>query len=80
MKTKSGRRLTIYLPQALYRRYAAEAKARKVTIGKVVRERLEAERPSVVDTLGDLVGSLVGAPPDLSSDPKWMKNFGEDIG
>ncbi len=77
----SGHRLTIYLPQPLYRRFKAEAAARKSTIGKVVRERLEAEEEklSVVERFGDLVGSVKGGPTDLSTNPKWMEGFGEDV-
>lgn len=75
-----GHRLTVYLPQPLYRRIKAEAKARKLTIGKVVRERLESQKKLTgFDILGDLIGSVKGGPPDLSTNPKWMEGFGEDV-
>jgi hypothetical protein len=41
---------------------------------------LEAENLSVIDILGDLIGSVTGAPKDLSSNPKWMQGFGADSG
>lgn len=84
MKTASsqgGHRLTVYLPQPLYRRIKAEAKARKLTLGGIVRERLESggNKPTGFDLLGDLIGSVKGGPVDLSTNPKWMEGFGEDI-
>jgi hypothetical protein len=51
-----------------------------MSLKEILEELPKPERPSVVDTLGDLVGSLRAAPCDLSTDPKWMENFGEDIG
>lgn len=80
-ESQAGHRLTVYLPQPLYRRLKSEARARKLSVGKVVREHLASERakPSVIDLMGGLVGSVRGGPADLSTNPKWMDGFGQDI-
>jgi hypothetical protein len=81
-KGHSGKYVTIYLDKALYRQFLGEALARKLTVGKVIKERLlerEKERTSVYDRVKHLVGSVDGAP-DLSTNPKYLQGFGEDLG
>ena len=78
----SGKYVTIYLDKALYRQFLREASARKLTLGKVIKERLlekEKERVSIYDRVKHLVGSVDG-PPDLSTNPKYLQGFGEDLG
>jgi hypothetical protein len=77
----SGKYVTIYLDKALYRQFLHEALARKLTVGKVIKERLlerEKERTSVYDRVKHLVGSVDG-PADLSTNPKYLQGFGEDL-
>ena len=39
----------------------------------------EPEKPiSVLELAGDLIGSLQGGPPDLSTNKKYMEGFGEE--
>jgi hypothetical protein len=66
--------LTVRLPDDLVDRLEAEAKRRKMSKTDIVRERLalpaEAERSSTLDAIADLIGSVEGLPPDLSSKKK----------
>ena len=65
--------LTVRLPEHLVAEIEAESRDRGVSKSDVVRERLQGRRDSARDkkeTLGaiaDLVGSVAGLPPDLSS-------------
>lgn len=73
----SGHRLTVYLPKPLYRRLQTEAKKRKSTLGKVVRERLEKNPLTAWDVMSDLAGSVSSGKGDLSCNPNYFKNFGK---
>jgi hypothetical protein len=78
----SGKYVTIYLEKAVYRQFLREALARKCTVGKVVKERLLEKAKagvSIYDRVRDLIDGVDG-PPDLSTNPKYMKGFGEDRG
>ena len=80
-KQPSGKYVTIYLDKALYGRFRREASARKLTVGKIVKERLlekENTRLSLYDRVKDLIGQVDG-PPDLSTNPKYLHGFGEDL-
>ncbi len=49
-KRTSGGYVTIYLDRSLYRQFQHEALARKLTVGKVIKERLsEQERNTKLD-------------------------------
>jgi hypothetical protein len=77
----SGKYVTIYLDKALYGRFRREASARKLTVGKIIKERLlekENTRLSLYDRVKDLIGQVDG-PPDLSTNPKYLHGFGEDV-
>jgi hypothetical protein len=80
-KGPSGKYVTIYLDKALYRQFLGEALARKLTVGKIIKEKLlkkEKETVSVYDRVKHLVGSVDG-PPDLSTNPKYLQGLGEDL-
>ena len=76
--------LTVKLPSALEAKLDALVRRRGQRKSVVVREAIErfvAERGgegalSVDDLLSDLKGAFKG-PKDLSSNPKYMKGFGE---
>jgi hypothetical protein len=74
--------LSIRLPEALIARLAHEAKARQVTTSDIVRERLTREPTGDASTdplasIADLIGSVKGTPPDLSSQKKqYLKDSG----
>jgi hypothetical protein len=80
-KTLSGKYVTIYLDQALYRQFLREALARKSTVGKIIKERLlekENAKLSIYDRVKHLIGQVDG-PSDLSTNPKYVRGFGEDV-
>ena len=80
-KGHSGKYVTIYLDKALYRQFLREALARRLTVGKVIKEKLlerEKEKISIYDRVQHLVGSVDG-PPDLSTNQKYLRGFGEDL-
>ena len=80
-KPPSGKYVTIYLDRALYRQFRREASARKSTVGKIIKERLldkQNARLSLYDRVKDLIGQVDG-PPDLSTNPKYLHGFGEDL-
>ena len=68
--------LTIRLPDALAAEIDQESRARRVSKSDIVRERLnqpQRSRPargSMLDLVGDLLGSVQGLPADLSSNKK----------
>jgi predicted transcriptional regulator len=78
---------TIKLPAKLDRELTALAKERKSTRAKVLREALHAfaqrngktgnkTKQSVASLAADLIGSVTDAPADLSTNPKYMADFG----
>jgi hypothetical protein len=80
-KEPSGKYVTIYLNRTLYRQFLRKALARKSTVGKVIKERLLEKEPtklSVYDRVKHLIGQVDG-PPDLSTNPKYLEGFGEDL-
>ena len=67
--------LTVRLPEPLAAEIEAEARGRRISKSDVVRERLEQapggpRAPAAPRGLADLIGSVVGLPPDLSSRKK----------
>jgi Arc/MetJ-type ribon-helix-helix transcriptional regulator len=68
--------ITVRLPNSLVAEIEAEARQRQISKSDVVRERLERARSAAVgkatalDAIADLVGSVDGLPPDLSSRKK----------
>ena len=70
------RTLTVRLPEPLAAAIEAEARARNMSKSDVVRERLEqaagatGEPPAPPYDIADLIGTVDGLPPDLSSRKK----------
>ena len=67
--------LTVRLPEALVAQIEAESRERRLSKSDVVRERLalargSARRPTPLDAIADLVGSVAGLPADLSARKK----------
>jgi metal-responsive CopG/Arc/MetJ family transcriptional regulator len=71
--------LTIRLDDHLMRKLEAESRRTRTSKGELVRnalrEQLRPARPSVLEALGDLVGIMEG-PPDLSTNKKYLADFG----
>ena len=71
---------SIKLPAALSEKVVRIARKRRVPVSVVVRDALEAvgepSEVSAADLAGDLLGS-VDAPPDLSTNPKYMRGYGK---
>jgi hypothetical protein len=63
----------------------SEARSRQITKSQLIRESLEKNllppdssvKASCYDLAKDLAGSLKGLPKDLSTNPKYMKGFGQ---
>jgi Ribbon-helix-helix protein, copG family len=78
------RSISVKLPDDLLAQLAREAKARRVTKSRLVRESLEKglhQQPSAgavscYDLARDLAGTLKGLPKDLADNPKYMDGFG----
>ncbi len=71
--------LTVKVPRQVAEKVARFARKQKSTRSKVIRDALQRmpEREMSVGELGaDLWGTASG-PADLSTNPKWMKGFGE---
>jgi Arc/MetJ-type ribon-helix-helix transcriptional regulator len=68
--------LTVRLPEPLAAEIAAESRKRRISKSDVVRERLARaagapRRPSSLDAIADLIGSVDGdLPPDMSARKK----------
>jgi predicted DNA-binding protein len=79
------RTISLKLPDNLLTQLDSEAKARRVTKSRVVRESLEkalnkkspAGPVSCYDLARDLAGTLKGLPKDLAVNPKYMEGFGK---
>ena len=77
--------LSFKIPDALERKLSAVVKRRRVGKSDVMREALvryldstsEVRRASFLDLAGDLVGCVKDAPPDLSSNPRHLADFGK---
>jgi Arc/MetJ-type ribon-helix-helix transcriptional regulator len=79
----SVKTLTVRLPDSLVAEIDAESRERKVSKSDVVRERLQAgsgrrgRRASLLDAIGDLIGSVDGLPDDMSARKKdYLKSTG----
>ena len=76
--------ISLKLPAALDRRLAALARQRKTTKSAVMRDALESyltngnrpRRGSLMDIIGDLIGSVDSGVGDLSYNKKHMEGFG----
>jgi Arc/MetJ-type ribon-helix-helix transcriptional regulator len=75
--------ITVRLPEPLVAEIEAESRERKCSKSDVVRERLQgADRPrsgrsTPLAAIADLIGSVAGLPPDLSSRKKrYLKATG----
>jgi len=79
--------ITIKLPEAMKQRLEAEARMRGKSCSALVRDSLEKDlagsngtngkSPSVLDMLRDLVDKGDSGIPDLATNPKYMKGYGE---
>jgi hypothetical protein len=77
--------ISLKVPDDLLAQLTSEAKARRVTRSRLVRESLEKalnEKPSAssvscYDLARDLAGSVKGLPRDLAQNPKYMEDFGK---
>ena len=76
--------VSLKLPDHLNARLERLAKERAAGKSDIIREALEAylangikgPRVSCLDLAGDLVGCVEG-PPDLATNPKYMRGFGQ---
>ena len=77
--------LSLRIPEKLDRQIALEVSRRRVSKSVLVRELLarrlggtspSRKQPSFLDLAGDLLGRRSG-PGDLSTNPKYMKDFGK---
>lgn len=68
--------LTVRLPEPLVADIEAESRGRRISKSDVVRERLQLaagstrRQPAPIDAIADLIGSVDGLPPDLSTRKK----------
>ena len=78
--------ITVKIPDALRVRLEAEAARRGISVGAVVREAAETyvtEAPaqkklSAYELTKDLCGIFTDGPGDLSTNPKYLEDFGLD--
>ena len=76
--------VSLRLPEDLLARLESEAKARRTTKSRLVRESLEkafraqsaGRAVSCYDLASDLAGRLKGLPKDLAENPKYFEDFG----
>jgi predicted transcriptional regulator len=76
--------ISLRLPDDLLARLSSEAKARRVTKSRLVRESLQkalqnpppANTGSCYGLARDLAGAVKGLPKDLADNPKHMGGFG----
>jgi Arc/MetJ-type ribon-helix-helix transcriptional regulator len=75
--------LTVRLPESLVAQIEAESRRRKLSKSDVVRERLTGaggarrRKPSLLDAIADVVGSVDLLPRDLSArKKKYLKSTG----
>ena len=77
------RTISLRLPEDLLSQLDTEAKARRSTKSRLVRESLErtlrkpSRAASCYDLTRDLIGTIKGLPKDLATNPKYMQGFGE---
>ena len=75
--------LTVRLPEPLVAEIEVESRGRQCSKSDIVRERLQRAAPpargksTLLDSIGDLIGSVDGLPPDLSGRKKrYLKATG----
>ena len=77
--------LSLKIPEQLERRIAHEVARRRMPKSALIREALEKHLggisrkggpPGFIDLAGDLIGRYSG-PGDVSTNPKYMKDFGK---
>ena len=75
--------LTVRLPESLVAQIEAESRRRKLSKSDLVRERLtnstkpRQRQPALLDAIADVIGSVDGLPPDLSTrKKKYLKSTG----
>ena len=76
--------VSLRLPEDLLARLESEAKARRTTKSRLVRDSLEKAfrrrsaggAPSCYDLARDLAGGLKGLPQDLAENPKYLEGLG----
>jgi len=78
------RTISLRLPDDLVSEIETEARQRRVSKSKLMREGIEEvlrklplEGASCYDLVRDLVGSVKGLPKDIATNPKYMKDFGK---
>lgn len=80
---KLGHRISLYLEATLYETLSQEAKARRLSLGKIVKERLWAQSgkktsPTGFALFSDLIGQSGGkGPTDLSTNPTYLAHYGK---
>jgi predicted transcriptional regulator len=78
------RSISVKLPDEIFAQLGREAKKRRVTKSRIVRESLEkdlhqqspAGALSCYDLARGLAGTVKGLPKDLPDNPKYMDGFG----
>ena len=73
-----GRYVTIYLSPNLATRYEDQAALFKTTVGKLIKEQVEAKPLSFYDKMKKFIGSAQGLPKDLSTNPAYLEDLGKD--
>lgn len=79
------RTISLKLPDHLLAQLENEARLRRVTKSRLLRDNLEkalskpshAGSPSCYDLARDLAGSVKGLPEDLAENPEYMEGFGQ---
>lgn len=78
--------LTFKVEAPLQREIARCSRRQGITKSELMRRAVNqylgqqnGEKPfvSALELAGDLVGSITGTPPDLSTNPKYMEGYGE---
>jgi hypothetical protein len=70
--------VTVKIPDEVLEGIETEAKLRRVTKARVIRERLsQSAKPSMWDLMKDLVVDSSRLPRDLSSNKKYMEGYGK---
>jgi len=74
--------ITIKMPEELKERLEDQARLRGKSCSAVVRDSLEKElaasrKPSLLDRIQDLIPKRGSGIPDLATNPKYMKGYGE---